>query len=416
MSAKGQVGYTYDFQDVSHPVQFLDSMWEFYTEGLFTDVTLQCNNGEIFHCHRVALGARSSFFKVMFTVDMREKTDGLVRLPGIDSEVLSMLIEFMYTSMVTITQGNVEKLLEAADMLQLRPVKTACEEFLVHLLDVDNCLGMQAFAELHGCSSLEREARRMVLFQFEEVIGHEEFLEVTFERFFSILSTKNLNVRRQDVLVDALIKWVGHSALTRLGHTQALLRCLNIDLDEKNFFRNILKSQRNCSDLAGPELIHSALSSSLLSGFSINSPSNKKPATSMYIIGGYHWHPLSEVHIWDPESNIWAQGAEIPEHTRESYSVTQLGPNIYVTGGYRTDTVEALDAMWVYNSDQDEWVPGCPMLVERYYHCSVALYGCVYAIGGYRGGAPTAEAEYYDPLKKKWFPVANMIQGTQLGP
>ncbi|XP_062383357.1 kelch-like protein 23 isoform X2 [Sardina pilchardus] len=412
MSAKGQVGYTYEFQDVSHPAQFLDSMWECYMEGLFTDVTLQCNNGQLFHCHRAALAARSPFFKVMFTVDMREKTDGLVRLPGIDSEVLGMLIEFMYTSTVMITQGNVEKLLEAADMLQVRPIKTACEEFLVRLLDVDNCLGMQAFAEHHACSSLEREAQRMVLFQFEELVGQEEFLEVSLERLRSILSTKNLNVRKQEVLVDALIKWVSHGALTRLGLTRALLHCINMDLDEKNFFRNILKSQRNCSNLSGTERIRSALMSSLLPGFTSARLSCKKPTASMYIVGGYHWHPLSEVHVWDPLSNIWAQGTDMPDHTRESYSIAQLGPSIYVTGGYRTDKVEALNTVWVYNSDHDEWAPGCPMLGERYYHCSVAMHGCVYAIGGYRGGAPTAETEFYDPLKKKWFPVANMIQGV----
>lgn len=415
MSAKGQAGYTYEFQDISHPAQFLDSMWEFYTDGLFTDVTLQCDSGQVFHCHRVALAARIPFFKVMFTADMREKTDGLVRLPGMDSEVLSMLIEFMYTSMVTITQGNVEKLLEAANMLQLRPIKTACEEFLVQLLDVDNCLGIQAFAELHACTRLDREARRMVLFQFEELAGQEEFLEVSFDHLHSILSTKNLNVKRQEVLVDALIKWVSHSALTRLGHTQALLHCINMDLDEKNFFRTILKSQRICSDLSEPERIHSAVISSLMPGFTIIGLSCKKATTSMYIIGGYHWHPLSEVHVWDPLSNIWAQGTDMPDHTRESYSVTQLGPSIYVSGGYRADIVEALNALWVYHSDQDEWTPGCPMLGARYYHCSVALHGCVYAIGGYRGGAPTAETEFYDPLKKKWFPVANMIQGTERG-
>lgn len=178
MSSKGQLGYTYEFLDTSHPAQFLDSMWEFYVEGLFTDVTLQCSSGQEFQCHRVALATRSPFFRGMFTADMRERSDSLVRLPGMDSDVLGTLLEFVYTSRVTVTQGNVEKLLEAADMLQLVAVKAACEGFLVRLLDVDNCLGMKAFAELHACKDLEREARRMVHFRFEELAGQEEFLEV----------------------------------------------------------------------------------------------------------------------------------------------------------------------------------------------------------------------------------------------
>lgn len=121
----------------------------------------------------------------------------------------------------------------------------------------------------------------------------------------------------------------------------------------------------------------------------------------------------SEVHIWDPISNTWVQGKDMPEHTRESYSVSLLGANIYVTGGYMTETIEALDTVWIYNGDCDEWTEGCPMITARYYHCSVALHGCIYAIGGYRGGAIQLETEFYDPLKKKWFPTANMIQGMK---
>lgn len=62
----------------------------------------------------------------------------------------------------------------------------------------------------------------------------------------------------------------------------------------------------------------------------------------------------------------------MPEHTRESYSVSLLGANIYVTGGYMTETIEALDTVWIYNGDCDEWTEGCPMITARYYHCSVA--------------------------------------------
>lgn len=73
-------------------------------------------------------------------------------------------------SQASITQWNVESLLEAADLLQFGAVKTACENFLVRLLDVDNCLGMLRFAQLHVCLSLEKEARRVLLCHFHEVM------------------------------------------------------------------------------------------------------------------------------------------------------------------------------------------------------------------------------------------------------
>lgn len=71
--------YVYEFHDVSHPEEVLDALRSFYSEDLFTDIALQCSSGQVLRCHKVALCARSSYFRVMFTADMRERTNGLVR-------------------------------------------------------------------------------------------------------------------------------------------------------------------------------------------------------------------------------------------------------------------------------------------------------------------------------------------------
>lgn len=410
MSGEEKGRYVYDFCDIPHPSELLDALKDFYTSGLFTDISLQCATGQVFSCHKVALAARSSYFKVMFTADMKERSNDLIKLIGVDCEVLRALVNFVYTSRVSITQSNVQSLLEAADLLQFSSVKQACEEFLVRFLDVDNCLGMHSFAELHVCAALEREARRVMLGRFEELVQQEEILEVDCEKLTSLLSAENINVWRDEVLLDAVVKWITHDLDNRADHIRDLLRCIHLDLDEM-YFKTALDVQRQC--LLGNEgQVRSLIVRSLKSN-SKDTPANcKKTSSSMYIVGGYYWHPLSEVHIWDPLSNTWLQGKDMPDHTRESYSVTLLRANIYVTGGYRTDTIEALDTVWIYNCDSDEWTEGCPMLTARYYHCSVTLHGCIYAIGGYRGGAPERETEFYDPLQRKWFPVANMIQGV----
>ncbi|XP_062313869.1 kelch-like protein 23 [Osmerus eperlanus] len=410
MSDEGKDDYIYDFCDIPHPTYLLDSLKDFYANGFFTDITLQCATGQVFNCHKVALSACSSYFKVMFTADMKERSNNLIKLTGIDVEVLAALVDYVYTSRVSITQSNVQSLLEAADLLQFSPVKQACEDFLIRFLDVDNCLGMHCFAELHVCPALEREARRVMLSRFEELIQQEEFLEVDCGKLKSVLSADNLNVWKDSVLLDAVVKWVTHDLDSRVDHVQDLLHCIHMDLDEM-YFNTALDEQRQ-GLLGNERKVRSLIVHSLKSTCKETSANCRKRSSSMYVIGGYYWHPLSEVHIWDPISNTWVQGKDMPDHTRESYGVTLLGANIYVTGGYRTDNIEALDTVWIYDCDGDAWTEGCPMLTARYYHCSVTLHGCIYAIGGYRGGAPEEETEFYDPLKRKWFPVANMIQGV----
>ncbi|XP_078537730.1 kelch-like protein 23 isoform X2 [Lissotriton helveticus] len=406
MSLKGQEDYVYVFNNPSHPADFLEAFRKFYIDGLFTDITLQCSSGRIFHCHKAALAACSTYFKVMFTADMKEKSKNQIKLSGIDHNILEALINYTYTTQIRITERNVQSLLQAADLLQFVSVKDACEQFLVRHLDVDNCIGMHSFAEFHVCSDLEKESRRIIFSRFEEVWRQDEFLEINSRKLKYMLSGENLNVWKEETLLEAVIKWIAHDVGKRIEYIHDLLRCVKVDLDE-NYLRASLELRKVylLSENKIRALIYCALRPQ-------TKEVCKRSTANMYVIGGYYWHPLSEVHVWDPLTNTWFQGRDMPDHTRESYSATSLGPNIYVTGGYRTDNIEALNTMWIYNTEADEWTEGLPMLNARYYHCSVTLCGCVYALGGYRKGAPANEAEFYDPLIRKWVPIASMIKGV----
>ncbi|XP_050772232.1 kelch-like protein 23 [Gopherus flavomarginatus] len=406
MALIGEEDYTYIYNDLSHPVDFLQAFRTFYQDGLFTDITLQCASGVIFLCHKAVLAACSNYFKAMFTADMKEKSKNQIKLPEVSHTILESLVNYSYTSQIQITEKNVQSLLQAADLLQFVSVKKACEQFLVRHVDTVNCIGMHSFAEYHLCSELEKESRRILLSRFEEVWRQEEFLDISYEKLLFILSRENLNVWKEEAAIEPVVKWIAYDVEKRIECIFDLLNGLKIDLNEI-YLRSALslrkKHQLNENKIRS--LIYSALNTN---------PKyiSKRPTAAMYVIGGYYWHPLPEVHVWDPLTNAWIQGTDMPDYTRESYGVTSLGPNIYVTGGYRTDNIEALDIVWIYNSETDQWTEGCPMLNARYYHCAVTLGGCVYALGGYRKGAPAQEAEFYDPLIKKWIPIANMIKGV----
>ncbi len=264
---------------------------------------------------------------------MRERLNDTINLPCINGEILGALVSYVYTSKIRITQNNVQSLLEAADLLQFTSLKKACENFLIRVLDVDNCLGMHSFAELHVCCDLQREALRIILSRFEELTLQEEFLEVDFQKLLMILATENLNVWKEATLLDAVVKWVVHDMAPRIDHLQELLNCIHLDVDDANL-KTALDPCKHCSENKLRSSIHTSLKQS--KGFS---QCCKKLTCSLYVIGGYYWHPLCEVHMWDPVSNTWIQGKDMPDSERESYSVALLGPDIYMTGGYRTQTV-----------------------------------------------------------------------------
>ncbi len=177
------------------------SSWVSLQRSVQPDVTLQSSSGQLFHCHKAVLSARSSYFKVMFTLDMRERLNGhhqpalhKRRDPGSFGE---LRLHFK-------DPHNPEQRPKSSG--SRRPVavhlaQESCENFLIRVLDVDNCLGMHSFAELHVCCDLQREALRIILSRFEELTLQEEFLEVDFQKLLMILATENPQcVERSDFI------------------------------------------------------------------------------------------------------------------------------------------------------------------------------------------------------------------------
>ncbi|XP_037390893.1 kelch-like protein 23 isoform X2 [Pygocentrus nattereri] len=390
MSSQDQGSYSYDFCDPSHPTELLDALRNFRAEGLFTDVTLLSESGCVFLCHRMVLAARSPFFRAMFTADMREKRDECVRLPGMDSEVLGAVIDFIYTSKVTVTQGNVERLIEASSLLQLGSVKQACEAFLIRLLDVVNCLGMQAFAELHMCTQLEMEGRRTILSRFEELVDQEEFKELSSERLRDVLSLPNL-MRKEQTMLDALVRWVRHDGQARLKHTQELMYCLHLKLDELSF-----NADHNLWDnylFADSTTFRALFAHMLKPSLNTTHVTSKKPASSMYVIGGYHWRPLAEVHAWDLQTRGVGNA-----------TVCALYDTIYVIGGhYGFKGACTHEKIQMYRTDLNAWSIATTCPHPEYGLSSVTLNNCLYLFGG-----QNATVDCYDPGKNEWRELSEM--------
>jgi kelch-like protein 2/3 len=74
------------------------------------------------------------------------------------SHSLSILIDYMYTGIIEITEDNVQSLLDASNRLQLINVKDSCCEFLAAQLDITNCIGIRRLADMLSCTSLTKQA------------------------------------------------------------------------------------------------------------------------------------------------------------------------------------------------------------------------------------------------------------------
>lgn len=107
----------------------------------FSDVGLMAGD-KIIRAHRSVLAAGSAYFNAMFTGGLVEEQQELVEIHSISSSILSILVDFIYTGNVDITQDNVQELFAAADMLELDEVVAGCIEYLRQQLHYSNALGI----------------------------------------------------------------------------------------------------------------------------------------------------------------------------------------------------------------------------------------------------------------------------------
>ena len=84
----------------------------------------------------------------MFT-GFEEKNQERVKLLDIDPHALGVLVNYVYTSAVDVTEANVQTLLPAANLLQLIDVRDACCEFLSAQLHPTNALGIKVSSNMY---------------------------------------------------------------------------------------------------------------------------------------------------------------------------------------------------------------------------------------------------------------------------
>lgn len=110
----------------------------------FSDVGLVVGN-TVIRAHRSVLAASSAYFNAMFTGGLVEEQQELVEIHSISENILSILIDFIYTGNVNITQDNVQELFAAADMLELDEVVSSCISYLQEQLHYSNALGIYRY-------------------------------------------------------------------------------------------------------------------------------------------------------------------------------------------------------------------------------------------------------------------------------
>jgi len=188
----------------AHKTDMMMGLNNLRLEGFFVDVVL-CVQDTEYPCHRNILATSSPYFRAMFCSDLRESHDFRVTFNDITSETMGRILNYIYLGTITITRDNVEDVLAAASLFQFAEIETASCEFLKDQLDVTNCLGIEAFAALHGCVTLKNIASKVIQENFKEVAFQEEFLSLGVDQVVSYISSDQIDIDSEKDVFDVSV-------------------------------------------------------------------------------------------------------------------------------------------------------------------------------------------------------------------
>ncbi|XP_061096094.1 kelch-like protein 40b [Conger conger] len=214
-----------------------DGLYDLLESDTFVDCVLKIKDKE-FPCHRLVLAACSAFFRTMFKSDREEFKKREIVLEEVEPDIMELIIKYIYTSSIVVTEQNVQDIFTVANLLQIPSIFTVCVSFLQKRLSLSNCVAIFRLGLMLNCPRLAIAARNFICNRFQLIMLDQDFLDLSSSELAAILASDTLNVENEDLVFESLLKWVANDKAGRLKELPGLLECVRFRLISEEYFTN----------------------------------------------------------------------------------------------------------------------------------------------------------------------------------
>lgn len=213
-----------------------DGLCDLLENEKFVDCVLKIKDKE-FPCHRLVLAASSPFFKAMFLSELEESKKREIVLKDVEPSVMGMILRYLYTSDITLTEQNVQDIFMVANMYQIPSIFSVCVSYLQEKMVLGNCLAIFRLGLLLDCPRLALAAREFICERYLVVVRDQDFLQLGASELGILITSDALNVECEEQVFESLMDWVKHDETNRLKHVPELLQCIRFRLIPLDYFK-----------------------------------------------------------------------------------------------------------------------------------------------------------------------------------
>lgn len=348
-----------------------------------------------------------------------------IKLHGVTKLGLKNIIDFIYTSKVSLDMGNLQDTLEAANFLQVMPVLRFCNQLLSSEITIDNCVEVERIAlDLH-LEDVQLNIGEFVSQNLSVLVECDRYLHLSETTMANALASNSLEGFTEMELYHIARGWLENDHPNRRSSVYALMRhirfplmspseLIQISQDDEEGVDSMMRSETACVNLL-LEASNYQMMPFMQPALQTERTQIRSDATHILALGGVMRQQLvvsRELRLYDEKTGHWRalKPMDVP---RYQHGVALLGGFLFIVGGqstYDTKGKTAIDSAYRYDPRFDTWHQIASLNEKRtFFHLS-ALKGKLFAVGGRNASGEIDSVECYNLKKNEWTFVTNMVE------
>ncbi|XP_017264957.1 kelch repeat and BTB domain-containing protein 11 [Kryptolebias marmoratus] len=377
----------------AEPPMFGEDKQETDGSGLKTDLKADCAqpkkepdlvievSGQTINAHKSVLAEKSDYFKARLS-----RT--ILKVKGVSYKTLSTLIDYIYTSQISVSKENVVDVITGAKILQIPSAVQAAIDSMSEQITAENCYEILTIAKKQRLSELKETAYRFLSDNFLQILKDPAVYGRLTGSERDLILKKRMDGRKTLMVaeVNDVFDRVGSRPPSRCGsRPQSPLSAGS--LEENNMIYLFSEAENDWRPLTVmPEDINSK-------GCGICTMFNY-----LFVAGGIKGYGdkgkvSDKVFCYNPITNRWAEVRPMNQ-ARAQLKLVSMDGYLYAIGGECLFTVEK------YDPRMDRWAMVAPLpkgafaVAHEATTCSGELY--------VSGGSLFFRLLKYDPKRDEW--------------
>ena len=337
----------------------------------------------------------------------------MVELKNLNPDILTTIVDFIYTAEITLSTDSVQSICSACDELQLEELKEGCDEFMCERVEPANCLGLYVFSKLYNLKLTLKASYQCMLTKLKDILRlalDPELKLFNEENMIAYISDDNLEVENESLVFELVEKWVGADPINREDGVDKIMEHVRLAFCSPTYLccvveKSPIMQSRNCLLLLLEAKTYQLVPKERQSMVSARTKPRK--CDKQWLL--FDADNSAEGKCWcfnDNEGN-WKEFTKLPVQGLSVFKACMSQNEIIVTGGRSPST---LQSTWALDLLEKKWKSLPPMTESRCCHAMVVVGGGeVYTMGGYKDGTGgISSVEKLDARRQQWTQAAPM--------